>query len=47
MTDIIDEMELDCILVADAGLGTINSVVLTYEYMKNRNMNIKGMIFNH
>ena len=43
----LDEMELDCILVADAGLGTINSVVLTYEYMKNRNMNIKGMIFNH
>ena len=47
LTDIIDEMELDCILVADAGLGTINSVVLTYEYMKNRNMKIKGMIFNH
>lgn len=47
LTDIIDEMELDCILVADAGLGTINSVVLTYEYMKNKNMNIKGMIFNH
>ena len=47
LTDIIDEMELDCILVADAGLGTINSVVLTYEYMKNSNMNIKGMIFNH
>lgn len=47
LTDIIDEMELDCILVADAGLGTINSVVLTYEYMKNRNMNIKGMIFNY
>lgn len=47
LTDIIDEMELDCILVADAGLGTINSVVLTYEYMKNRNTNIKGMIFNH
>lgn len=47
LTDIIDEMELDCILVADAGLGTINSVVLTYEYMKNENMNIKGMIFNH
>ena len=47
LTDVIDEMELDCILVADAGLGTINSVVLTYEYMKTRNMNIKGMIFNH
>ncbi len=36
LTDIIDEMELDCILVADAGLGTINSVVLTYEYMKQK-----------
>ena len=47
LTDIIDEIELDCFLVSDAGLGTINSVVLTYEYMKNRNMNIKGMIFNH
>ena len=46
LTDIIDEMELDCILVADAGLGTINSVVLTYEYMKNRNMNIADNIMH-
>lgn len=47
LTDVIETMELDCILVADAGLGTINNVVLTYEYMKNRNMNIKGIIFNN
>lgn len=47
MTDVIDAMGLDSILVADAGLGTINNVVLTYEYMKNRNMNIKGVIFNN
>ena len=47
LTDIIDEMELDCILVADAGGGGGGGGVLTYEYMKNRNMNIKGMIFNH
>ena len=47
LTDIIDEMELDCILVADAGLGTINSVVLTYEYMKQKYEYKKGMTFNH
>lgn len=47
LTDVIEAMGLDCILVADAGLGTINSVVLTYEYMKNRNMNIMGVIFNN
>lgn len=47
LTDVIEAMQLDCIIIADAGLGTINSVVLTYEYMKNRNMNIKGVIFNN
>lgn len=47
LTDVIEAMQLDCIIIADAGLGTINSVVLTYEYMKNRNMNSKGIIFNH
>lgn len=47
LTDVIDAMGLACILVADAGLGTINSVVLTYEYMKHRSMDIRGVIFNH
>lgn len=47
LPDVIGAMELDCILIADAGLGTINNVVLTYEYMKNRNMDIKGIIFNN
>lgn len=47
LEDIIKELDLDTILIADAGLGTINSVVLTTEYMKNRNLTVKGIIFNH
>lgn len=47
LEDIIKELNLSTILVADAGLGTINSVVLTHEYMKNRNIKINGIIFNH
>ena len=47
LEDVIREFELSSILVADAGLGTINSVVLTVEYMKARSLPIKGIIFNH
>ena len=47
LEDVIREFELSSILVADAGLGTINSVVLTSEYMKARSLPIKGIIFNH
>lgn len=47
LEDVIREFELSSILVADAGLGTINSVVLTAEYMKARLLPIKGIIFNH
>lgn len=47
LEDIIRELGLSCIIIADAGLGTINSVVLTAEYMKSRNIGIKGIIFNH
>lgn len=47
LEDVIQEMNLPCLIVADAGLGTINSVVLTYEYMKQRGITCKGIIFNH
>lgn len=47
LEDIIKELRLSCLIVADAGLGTINSVVLTVEYMRARNISIKGIIFNH
>jgi len=47
LEDIIGRMKLNCILVADAGLGTINNVVLTYEYMKSKGLNIRGIIYNN
>ena len=47
LEDVIREFKLSSILVADAGLGTINSVVLTAEYMKAHSLPLKGIIFNH
>ncbi|MCR5762600.1 MAG: dethiobiotin synthase [Treponema sp.] len=47
LEDIIKALGLKSIIVADAGLGTINSLVLTAEYMKSRNLCVKGIIFNH
>ena len=47
LEDVVKELGLSSILVADAGLGTINSVVLTVEYMKAKHLPIKGVIFNH
>ncbi|MFW5630600.1 MAG: radical SAM protein [Acetivibrio ethanolgignens] len=35
------------LLVADAGLGTINGVGLTAFYMKEHDIPLKGIIFNH
>ncbi|MGN0641736.1 MAG: dethiobiotin synthase [Huintestinicola sp.] len=46
LEDIIRELGLSCLLVADAGLGTINSVVLTVSYMRSKNIGVKGIIFN-
>lgn len=46
LEDVVKALNLSCLLVADAGLGTINSVVLTAEYMRARNIPIVGMIFN-
>lgn len=47
LEDIVKELNLSSIIIADAGLGTINSVVLTVEYMKAKHMEVKGIIFNH
>lgn len=46
LEDIIKELDLPCLIVADAGLGTINSAVLTVEYMKSKKIKIKGIILN-
>lgn len=47
LEDIIKELKLPSILIADAGLGTINGVVLTAEYMEHRDLELKGIIFNN
>lgn len=47
LEDVVKELGLSSIVIADAGLGTINSVVLTAEYMKAKGLGVKGVIFNH
>ena len=47
LSDIIKLMNIDVIIVADGGLGTINSVLLTVEYAKSCNIGIKGIILNN
>lgn len=47
LEDVVKELGLSSILIADAGLGTINSVVLTVEYMKAHNLPVKGIVFNN
>ncbi|SHI88573.1 dethiobiotin synthase [Desulfosporosinus lacus] len=46
LEDIIKELGLSTLIIADAGLGTINATVLTVEYMRQKNIPIKGIIFN-
>lgn len=47
LEDIIRELRLPSLIIADAGLGTINAVVTTVEYMKARSLGINGIILNH
>lgn len=47
LEDIIQKLKLAVIVVADAGLGTINSTVLTVRYLESKNIKVKGIIFNH
>lgn len=47
LEDVIKELGLSCLIVADAGLGTINNAVLTVFYMRAKGIPIKGIILNH
>lgn len=47
LTDIIHWLDLPALIIADAGLGTINSVVLTIEHLKQQNIKIQGVILNN
>lgn len=46
LEDFVKARSLSCLIVADAGLGTINAVVLTAEYMKARGIPVKGILLN-
>lgn len=46
LADVIRICGLGCVLVADAGLGTINAVGLTTFYLKEQGIPLRGIIFN-
>ena len=46
LEDIIKELNLDTVVVANAGLGTINSTVLTVEYLRQKKISIQGIFLN-
>lgn len=47
LEDIIKTLGLETIIVATAGLGTINATLLTVDYMRARGIGIQGIILNH
>ena len=44
--DLIAYLNVEAILVADLYLGSINHTLLTVEALRNRNIPVKGIIFN-
>jgi len=47
LEDVVKLLKLPSLIVADAGLGAINDIVLTAEYMRRRNMEVRGILLNH
>ncbi len=47
LKDLIKELKTSVIIVADGGLGTINSTLLTVEYARNNNIPVEGIILNN
>ena len=47
LLDIVSAFNLPILLVAGAGLGTINSTVLTVDYLHRNNFKINAIILNH
>lgn len=46
LTDIIKLLGLSIVIVSDAGLGTINSTMLTVHFVKTQNIRIQAIILN-
>ncbi len=44
--DLIKDLNLDVLIVAKAGVGTINHTTLTAEFLKQKNIKSKGIVIN-
>ena len=47
LKDLIKELGANIVIVADGGLGTTNSTLLTEEYAKLNNIKVEGIILNN
>jgi len=47
MANLIKDLNIEAIVVSTTTLGTINHSILTYEYLKNIGVNMRGFIFNY
>jgi len=45
--DMVKMLNLGAVVIADAGLGTINSAVLTIEHLRARQIPVQGVILNN
>ncbi len=46
LDDLVKNLGLGVLVVADAGLGTINAAVLTIEHLRGRGIPVRGVILN-
>lgn len=46
LEDIVKELALETLVVADAGLGAINAAVLTVEYLRQKGIPVLGILLN-
>lgn len=47
LADLIRDLDLGCLLVADAGLGTLNAIGLTAFYLRETGIPLRGIVLNH
>ncbi len=46
LDDLVERLKLGVLIVADAGLGTINAAVLTVNHLRGRGIPVRGIILN-
>ncbi len=47
IADLIEQMQSEVLLVARAGLGTLNHILLTLAYLERRRIRVAGIVLNH